>query len=237
VALATRYGPTLEAEPRDAPRALVLLRHGGRRLHRKPEPAPTHRYWDAQHLVRSGSPPPALHSQWRSGHRLCGVPGDVSPSVHVCAECDADVIGGRRRRMDLRPYGLEENGGSLEVADHPRLPCRRQPERPAVACSSTSGVALVQPRNGPPALDRPWVPVRRLIPVGSSHPCPNRLGSRHVGSRPTTRNQRTGESDWGASNSKTGNDRSIRFDRKAQAASLTVDTALAAELGYALPER
>jgi hypothetical protein len=61
-----------------------------------------------------------VHSQCRPGHRLCGVPGDVSPSVHVCVDCAADVIGGRRRRMDLRPYGIGEIGGYLEVADHPR---------------------------------------------------------------------------------------------------------------------
>ena len=165
------------------------------------------RYWDRPHRVRSRSPPPVLHPQCRPGHRLCGVPGDVSLSVRVCADCDADVRRGRyggRRRMGLRPYGIEENGGYLEVADHPRPPYRRQAERPAVACSSTSRVALGQARNGPPALDRPWVPVRRLIPVGSSPPCRDRLGSRHVGSRPTTRNHRTGES-------------------------LAVDTALAAE--------
>jgi hypothetical protein len=152
-------------------------------------------YWDAHTSSDRVRRLPVVHSQCRSGHRFCGVPGDVSLSVHVCADCAADVIGGRRRRMDLRPYGIGENGGYLEVADHPRPPCRRQAERPAVACSRTSGVALGHAPNGPPALDRPWVPVRRLIPVGSSPLCPDRLGSRHVGSQPTTSNQRTGEPD------------------------------------------
>jgi hypothetical protein len=63
-----------------------------------------------------------VHSQCRPRHTLCGVPGDVSPSVHVCADWAADVIGGRWRRMDLRPYGIGDNGGYLAVAGHPRPP-------------------------------------------------------------------------------------------------------------------
>jgi hypothetical protein len=95
------------------------------------------------------------------------VPGDVSLSVHVCADCAADVIGGRRRRMDLRPYGIGEKRRIPGGCGPSASACRRQAERPAVACSITSGVAPGHAPNGPPALDRPWVPVRRLIPVGS----------------------------------------------------------------------
>src|ERR671910_31767 len=35
--------------------------------------------------------------------------------------------------------------------------------------------------NGPPALDRPWVPVRRVIPVGSSPLFPDLAGFPPVG--------------------------------------------------------
>jgi hypothetical protein len=77
-------------------------------------------YWDAHTSSDRVRRLPVVHSQCRSGHRFCGVPGDVSLSVHVCADCAADVIGGRRRRMDLRPYGIGEIGGYLEIADHPR---------------------------------------------------------------------------------------------------------------------
>jgi hypothetical protein len=125
---------------------------------------------------------PVVHSQWRPGHRLCGVPGDVSPSVHVCANCAADVIGGRRRRMGLRPYGIGENGGYLEVADHPRPPASAKQIAPKSLARSRLALpwARSERSTGPRP---PLVPVRRLIPVGSSPLCPDRPGSRLVGSQ------------------------------------------------------
>jgi hypothetical protein len=140
---------------------------------------------------RSRSPPPVCTHSAAQGTGFAEFPVLCHPPC-TSAYCVADVIGGRRR-MELRPYGIGENGEYLEVADRPR---------PSAGAKQSARQSLLHhvwrcpghAPNGPSALDRPWVPVRRLIPVSSSPRCLDWLGSRHVGSQPTTSNQRTGES-------------------------------------------
>jgi hypothetical protein len=80
--------------------------------------------------------------------------------------------------MDLRPYGIGESGGYLAVADDPRPPAGAKQSAPQSLARSRLALPWGTPERST-ALDRPRVPVRRLIPVGSLL-CPSRLGSRLV---------------------------------------------------------
>ena len=126
-------------------------------------------------------------------HRPC-TSGPIGPRA---------LFGGRRRRMGLRPCGIGESGGYLEVADHPRSPAGAKQSTSQSLARTRLALPCGHAPNGPPALDRPWVPVRRLIPVGSSLFA--RTGWDPASSDLNTHWQPTDRRiPWGASISKTG---------------------------------
>jgi hypothetical protein len=173
----------------------------------------------------------------------------VSPSVHVWANCAADVMADGERRMELRPYGIGEIDGYVGVVDQPRPPSGAK--QSALQSIARSRLALPSARSERSTGAR--------LPVGTGGAVgPGRSGD-YVAS-PATYTEASGprRHEWSVSLSallqvvgRLGRDflvtvallASPRGDARRGARSLavernsiwTIDTAMAAELGGAWP--
>jgi hypothetical protein len=128
---------------------------------------------------------PVVHSQWRPGHRLCGVAGDVSPSVHV-----------RGRLCRGRCWRTAAADGTSTLRDRGKLwiprvcgpsasTCQRQADRPQSLARSRLALRWARSERStgtrPPLAAGAAVESRSVIPSlrGPAGISPCRISTHH----------------------------------------------------------